>query len=82
MHLEVVGRWNRKFTARVCFMIFFPRPDVPECRATIKSVHHLSILSCVIQGALSSYLERLHLGCGGGQDKFSMSVLQRSESQF
>ena len=71
-----------KIHSACLFHDFFPRPDVPECRATIKSVHHLSILSCVIQGALSSYLERLHLGCGGGQDKFSMSVLQRSESQF
>ena len=58
------------------FMIFL-RSDIQEC-ATIKSVNHLSILSSVIQGALSSYLERLHLGCGGGQDKFGMSVLQRS----
>ena len=37
------------------FMIFL-RSDIQEC-ATIKSVHHLSILSSVIQGALSSYLE-------------------------
>lgn len=37
------------------FMIFL-RSDIQEC-ATIKSVNHLSILSSVIQGALSSYLE-------------------------